>query len=52
MDNSKHKKIIDFILNCDYNTKRSEINILLQSVFMHNKELYNTYLEDIKEGSK
>lgn len=52
MNNNKHKKIIDFILNCDYNTKRSEINILLQSVFKDNKELYNTYLDELKEGSK
>ena len=48
MDINKHKKIIDYILDCDYDTKRSEINILLQSVFMDNKELYNTYLEELK----
>ncbi len=50
VNTSKHKKIIDFIL--DGQDTKNEICVLLKSVFKHDRKLYNTYLEDIKEGSK
>lgn len=47
MDRVKHKQIIDNILKGD---TKNEISILLKSVYVDNKELYDTYEDDIERG--
>ena len=42
-----HLKIIDFIV---YGDTKNEISVLLKSLYKHDRKIYNSYVEDLKDA--